>query len=174
MVSDAQVRTITLFFLFSLMDEKLAIEAASKTIAQVKSNKSFKSKKSAKQGIVESDSESNVDQLGGDHFQLEIIPILKKGFDYYRKYISRSQISSTPTTAWKLPESTSLEAWRLFHSEVSEAELIAVTLSKILRFHDESISRGLGVSLGTIRYRTSKGTRLLGQSLQRATSKKRA
>ena len=145
MVSDADTRAIALFFLFSLMEEKVALHAAHKTVAHLKSHTA-------------PDAEVDRDDLIG---------VLRKMFDQHRKLAPRNQTSAPPDTAWKLPPGMDASAWSKFQKEAGENEIIAVTLSRLLSFSDEDIAAGLGISLGSARYRIGKGVRQLGAILKR-------
>jgi hypothetical protein len=162
MVSDApeneQVRAIALFFLFALMDEKVALEAAHKTIAQIK----------AGQGRNFSGGTAKGELAAG-----ELVLLLRKAYDHYRKQVPRNRPTALPTTAWQLESLVDLAPWQRFQKEATEPEMVAVILSKILGLDDQAIADGLGISIGTARYRISKGIRNLGQiALQPSAAKK--
>ena len=145
MLSDEQARGIALFFLFSLMDEKVALQAAHKSVASVKAL-----------------------APGPDHAAAdsEIIKILRKNFAAHRTLLARNRPSEMPTS-WILPEGVTSAAWSRFHKDSSDAEIVAVVLSKILNFPDDAIVAGLGLSIGTLKYRVGKGMKQLGASLAR-------
>ncbi len=58
--------------------------------------------------------------------------------------------------------SVDLTSWKAFFNSVDPVEVEAVLLSQILGFSDLEISDALGVSEGTVRYRTGHGLRKLG------------
>lgn len=53
-------------------------------------------------------------------------------------------------------------AWKAFFNSTEAVESEAVLLSQILKFTDSEIAWALGVSEGTVRYRTGHGLRKLG------------
>jgi len=55
-----------------------------------------------------------------------------------------------------------LTHWASFQSAVDTSESEAVLLSKILHFTDEEIADGMGITVGTVRYRVGRGLRRLG------------
>lgn len=138
---EEQVRQIALFFLFAFMDEKLALQAAQKTVAQMK----------ALQG-------------SGAWPSVPLIRVLRKTFEQMRKLNPKSRPANIPGSVWNLPAGLDLSPWLKFQREASDTEIIAVALSKILRFEDPEIAEGIDVSLGTARYRIGKGVRQLGQA----------
>lgn len=145
MVSDSDTRAIALFFLFAFMEEKVALQAAHKAVASLKSRTASGAK------------------VGRD----DLIEVLRKQFDQHRKLAPRNQTSAPPETAWRIPAGLDTVAWSKFQKEAGENEIIAVTLSRILGFTDEDIAGGLGISLGSARYRIGKGMRQLGLILKR-------
>lgn len=152
MLSDEQARGIALFFLFTLMDEKTALAAAHKAVAAAKA-------------AAPKPTESPSDET--------IVTVLRKTFESHRKQLPRSRAVDAPTR-WKLPSGVDAAAWSKFHKDAADTEVVAVVLSKILRFPEESIAEGLNVSLGTLRYRVAKGMRHLGGAIGRSQQAARA
>lgn len=150
MITDEQVRAIALFFLFALMDEKIALRAAEKAVASLK----------ATHGRAPgSENAAKVE----DH---SLIRAVKKSFDQHVKLAPRNRAVSVPDSMWKLPSGfdakTGIQAWTRFQQDSGENEIVAVIFSRVLGFRDEDIADGLNVSLGTARYRIGKGMRQLG------------
>ncbi|MES2856359.1 MAG: hypothetical protein V4692_10880 [Bdellovibrionota bacterium] len=138
---DERARRIALFFLFSLADERVAFQAAHKAVASLKAS-------SAKAS----------NELGVDHIRL-----LKKIYDKHKTLLERESLANAvPPTSWQLAPGVSAATWLRFRKNAADQEVIALVLSKIVGFDDESVARGLGVSVGTIRYRVGKALRQLG------------
>jgi hypothetical protein len=154
---DEQVRRIALFFLFSLMDEKVALQAAHKTIA------GLKAAGEAVSGSVTHDFTSTSGSSSATS-AITIIAALRKMHDQHRKLVPRNRPLMIPNSAWSLPENVDAEAWIKFQKDSADTEIVAVVLSKILSYSDQDIAEGLNVSLGTARYRIGKGVRQLGMS----------
>lgn len=152
MVADEQVRLIALFFLFSLMDEKVALEATHKVVAQLKA--------------------AGARGQRGPTVEADLIRVLRKTHDHHRKIAHRNRSPGVSEEAWTTFAETA--TWAKFQRDVSENELIAVLLSKILGFKEESIADGLGISIGTVRYRVGKAIRALGHVPMQPTDPKRA
>ena len=142
MVSDEQVRAIALFFLLSLMDEKVALQASEKVIANLKTKKA------------RAETESVSDEA--------LIQVLRQSHDQHRHLVPRNRATDAPQAAWDLPDKFDLVPWIKFQREAGENEILAVVLSRVLGFKDDVIASGLNVSLGTARYRIGKGMRQLG------------
>lgn len=145
MITNEQVRGIALFFLLALMEERLALQAAHKAIAHLKSIGTNSG----------TNPTSEIDPV-------TLIRVLKKTLVPYRKLLTRNRGGITPGSAWKLPDNSDITPWVKFQKDNSENEVIAVILSKVLPFTDQQIAEGLNVSLGTARYRIGKGVRQLG------------
>lgn len=140
MITEEDVRRIALFFLFALSDEKSALQAAQKTVAQLKA-------KSAG---------SNAD----------LIRTLRKAFEHQQKLGLRAPNVPLSESVCQLPPDVELRAWLKFKKDASEQEIVALVLAKILGFSEDDIARGLDVSIGTVHYRVGKGTRQLGTAMK--------
>jgi DNA-directed RNA polymerase specialized sigma24 family protein len=140
MMTDEQVRSVALFFLFSSMDEKVAIQSAQKAIAHLKAG----------------------DQLTPS----AIIRTTKKLYDQYLRSPQRSRATIIPEHAWILPEHVDMTAWAKFQKDAAPEQVVAVIYSKLLGYTDQQVAEGLGLSIGTTRYRVGKGTRQLGSIMK--------
>ena len=137
-MSDEQVRWIALFFLFSSMDEKVAIQSAQKAIAQLKS----------------AGAKMITPAL--------IIRTSRKILEHYHQSPMRNRAPVIPQGVWTLPPHFDMTSWMKFQKDAAPEQVVAVIFSKILGFNDVDIAEGLGISLGTARYRVGKGIRQLG------------
>lgn len=146
MITDEQTREIALFFLFSLLDQRVALQAAHKAIAQVKSLPT-------EEGVIS---------------KSDIALILKRGFESHRKLLPRNQPTEISETALAFPEGTDFATWQKFHLVASDQEITAVVMSKILGYDDAVMAEGFQVSIGTMKYRISKGIRQLGTVVPKA------
>jgi hypothetical protein len=88
-----------------------------------------------------------------------------KSYEIIKQSQSLNRASLVQKTKYILPPGVSLGAWRQFHKEAADDELMSVVWSQIVGFEDSVISQGLGVSEGTVRYRVGRGLRQLGQLL---------
>lgn len=149
MVSSDQAREIALFYLLSLMDEKLALSAAHKSIAQLKAMKP---------------------REDGTHDRADVARLLRKGFDTHRKQLSRNRPTEMSEALLGFPEGTDLATWQKFYRSSSDAEVTAVVLARVLGYPEAALAEGFNVSAGTMKYRVAKGVRQLGNVLARAGS----
>lgn len=87
----------------------------------------------------------------------------------------RTRLSSVPPRDWahvpgdagfQFPAKFTPSAWQNFLTHGDPLEIEAVLLSRILEFSDTEIADGLGVTLGTVRYRVGRGLRRLGGFLE--------
>ena len=145
MVTDEQVRWIALFFLFSSMDETHAIQSAQKVIVQLKAHGSPSSLT-----------------------RIEILKAIRKVWDAYLKTPTRRRSPGVPEHSWRLPDHIEIAPWVKFQKDASSEQVTAVVLTKILGFSESEIAEGFGLSLGTSRYRVSRGVKQLG-SVMKAT-----
>ena len=147
LATDDLVRRIALFFLFTLMDERVAMHAAQKAVAHLKATGA------AAKGASSSSASA-------------VIQILRRLHDQHRKLLPRSRPVQIAAGTLTFPEGVDIAPWIKFQKEGSDQEIVAVVLSKVLSYSDEDIAEGLGVSLGTARYRIGKGVRQLGLSIK--------
>ena len=143
MISEAQLRSIALFFYFAFQDEKLAEQASAKTIARIQ-------RRQKEQDIVE------------DEMDSIIVSITCKIWRAQKKHIRSTQSAISVEGGWLLQKDVDLGPWQQFRKETVEDEFLVLIWSKILKFSDDSISKGLGVTTGTIRHRVGRGLKLLG------------
>lgn len=147
MVSSDQAREIALFYLLSLMDEKLALSAAHKSIAQLKTLKP---------------------QVGGHFDRIDVARVLRRGFDTHRKMLSRNRPTEMGERILWFPEGTDFNTWQKFYRSSSDAEVTAVVLTRVLGYSEAQVAEGFNVSSGTMKYRVAKGIRQLGNLLSKA------
>ncbi len=146
MVSAEQARDIALFFLLSLLDQKQALAAAHKTIAQLKGMKAGHQ----------------------THTRVQIARVLSKAFDAQRKMLSRNRPTEMSDAAIQFPAGTDLPTWQKFHRQSSDGEITAVILTQLLGFSEDEAAEGFNVSTGTMKYRVAKGMRQMGAVLAKA------
>lgn len=146
MVSSDQAREIALFFLLSLMDEKLALSAAHKSIAQLKA----------------------MSVSGSEPERADVARVLSRAFDSHRKQLSRNRPTEMSSSVVTFPAGTDFASWQKFYRASSDAEVCAVVLVRVLGFSENDVASGFNVSTGTMKYRVAKGVRQLGGALAKA------
>jgi hypothetical protein len=142
---DERARKIALFFLFSLCDERVALQASHKAIAQFKAatDETFK-------------------------FDGDTIRVLKKIYDRHKTLMARESIANAVApSSWVLSEGVNANHWLRFRKNAADQEVVALVLSRIVGFNEEEVARGLGVSPGTVRYRVGKALRQLGSLIEK-------
>lgn len=139
MLSPAQIEKVGLFFALALLNQKQATLAAGKVVASFKVAALLKKSKQV---------EANDVQLIG------------KCCSVLKKYSS----NGAPIDIGEgfLRRAIDLGPWQRFRKEAEADEFLALLLHRILGFSEDDISRALGVTPGTIHYRTSKGAVHLG------------
>lgn len=142
-----QAREIGLFFLLGLMEERVALSAASRAIAQLKAEFSELSRK---------DREREAVSIGA------VIKVCRESWKAHRKLIPRNQLSEAPTGGWVVPAGLDLEVWARYQKDAPDEDIMAVLFSLVLGVSDEDLAEGFQTSTGTIRYRLGKGVRQLG------------
>lgn len=147
-MTEAEIQSIALFFYFSFLDDKKAIEASTLTLNICRSRK-----------IKDPGLKSPV----------IIVSITKTVWDKFKARESRGRPNTTVKSGWRIPVGVDLGPWCEFQKLASEDELLTVIWSKILSISDEDISEGLGITPGTVRYRLGRALRKLGSMSQGTT-----
>lgn len=142
-----QAREIGLFFLLGFMEERVAIAAASRAIAQLKAEFSDGSSKESEQKRVPVN---------------DIILACRSSWKSHRKQIPRNQVMETPETAWVVPSNLNIDVWSRYQKDAPDEDVMALLFSLVLGFSDDDLAEGFQTSVGTIRYRLGKGVRQLG------------
>ena len=140
---EAQIKSVALFFFFSLLDEKAAFQATTKTLGQ-----SFRRQR--RKDDDESDAPSR------------LVHLTQKNWEKWNNKKKAGQSLITYEAGWLLKPDIDLGPWKEFRKEADPDEFLAVIWSHILKFSDQHISEGLGVTIGTVRHRVGRGLRHLG------------
>ena len=101
--------------------------------------------------------------------ELESNHIVLLSLDNYWKdlqYEPRAGVSSfSSDSGWLLPNGLHFEPWKEFQKTASSEELFITVAAQILKFPEVTITKVLGLSSGTIRYRLAKTARKIGTSI---------
>jgi len=134
-------KSIALFFFFALMDEQRAIEATSKAIQNYRGRMAKHPEKKSAVTLVAAT--ADVWRIEGSR-------------------VVRGRQNFAFGAGWSLPEGLDLGPWKEFQKTAQEDEFLALIWSQILKISDEDLATGLGISIGTLRYRLGKALRKLG------------
>ncbi len=143
MLSEAQIKSVALFFFYACMDEETAFQSTTKTIEKCK-------KRTAKGAL--------------EHEDVEAV-LVNSTFETWKQWqqgTSLSHISVSHEAGWMLAEGAEFGVWQDFRRSAEADEFLAVIWSKLLKIPDEHIAKGLDVSVGTVRHRVGRGLRQLG------------
>ena len=94
------------------------------------------------------------------------IAILHKYREKLKKFPRRDWQHNPEEKGFVLPKGFDMQGWQNFITNSDIQEVEAVLLSRILHLPDEEVAQGLGVTVGTIRYRVGRGLRALGGYLE--------
>jgi len=140
---DSVTRMVAKFFYFSSLDEQISFAASLRALADLRHNGWLEEKSRARWVGVLSKWRPKIRQLRGRQWP---------GFAQAPGYVR--------------PHDFDLNAWSGFLNAGEASEVEAVLFSKILNFSDDEIAEGLGVTVGTVRYRVGRGLRHLGGYLE--------
>ncbi|MCB0414511.1 MAG: hypothetical protein KDD50_09265 [Bdellovibrionales bacterium] len=147
MLNEELLRKAILFYFFTFNDEGTSLKAAKQSIRQCQ--KRLK----------------NTSEASADEIESTLIYFLNKNWNRYIFKKANERFSLSHETSWKLYDDVSLGWWRQFLKESNSDEYLAVVCSLILKFKEQNIAHGFGVSKGTVRHRINRGLRKLA-SLQ--------
>lgn len=140
-MSDSDVKAIVRFFFFTMLDEKRALVASSEAL-EICNRRLQKSP-----------------QL---NHHILIVSATQTVWGKHRKLVQRGRPQYSLESGWRMPEGLDLSPWKEFQKKAPEEELLALVWSKILVFSDEVISEGLGLTVGTLRFRVGRALRKMG------------
>ena len=140
-MTEDDVRSIALFFYFAFLDDKKAIEAASRSL-----------------GLCRVRLEKNPDLKPS----VLIVSSTKTIWDKYLRRVARGRPNTSFESGWLIPENMDFGPWQEFQKLATDDELLTTIWSKILKISDDDISEGLGITQGTIRFRLGRALRKLG------------
>ncbi len=140
-MTDRDVHLISAFFFYVFLDEDMAVRASHRAFPVI--NKKIKKNKLEKDSVFVTTT-----------FSL---------WNSYRKHLDQKiKIREEKMTSFSL-STVYLEKWISFREKAAEDEFLAVIWNKVLGISEKDISLGLGVGLGTVRYRVGRGLSLLGE-----------
>lgn len=142
-----QARAIGLFFLLGLMEERVALSAAGRAIAQLKAEFPDISRKDREQEAVPIEA---------------LIKVCRESWKSHRKQIPRNQPTTAPETSWVIPAGLEISTWARYQKDAPDEDIMTLLFSLVLEIGDEDLAEGFQTSVGTIRYRLGKGVRQLG------------
>lgn len=140
-MTQSDLRSVALFFFYATLDEKKALEASTKAAELIK-------KKVSRDPQVKTN--------------VAIVFCTRQIWESNSGRFSRGRPNYSSDSGWLLPEGLDLGPWKEFQKIAQEEEFLCLIWSKILNFSDEDISLGLGISIGTLRYRIGRALRKLG------------
>ena len=138
------VRSIANFFFFAFLDEGLANDHSNRVTAKFKA----RVRKHGNMAVA-------------DQHAL-IVHLTNEAYLSQRKTLMKGHTLISGDGGWVVPEGMDLAPWKQFHKEASDHEMLSVLWSQILGFPDQAISEGIGVTIGTVRYRVGHGLQKLG------------
>ena len=129
------IRSTALFFYLNLFDSRLAFAASQRTLSAWRDH-------------------------GGSR-RSDLIPIAKKTLKHVRS-LRFFGLENVPGD-FDLPKGIDTRAWIELKKRVEIAEYEAILWSQVLKFSDDELADGFGVSVGTIRHRVGRALRELGR-----------
>ena len=136
-MDESIIRSTALFFYLNLFDTKLAFAASQRTLSSWR-------------------------DLGISR-RSDLVPIAQKQLKHIRslKFFGPESVAGD----FELPKNVEIAAWKELKKRVEWAEYDAILWSQVLRFTDDELAEGFGVSPGTIRHRVGRALRELGRLL---------
>jgi DNA-directed RNA polymerase specialized sigma24 family protein len=139
MAATAITDTAVKYFFFFSFDEQLSFSASLKVLAELKAN----------------------NRIEAEHREYWV-QMLHKWKPKVRNLRPRPWSDSPVAKGFVVPAEFDLTVWVSFLNAAEADQIEAVLLSRILGFSDIEIAGGLGITVGTVRYRVGHGLRRLG------------
>ncbi|MGE3682470.1 MAG: sigma factor-like helix-turn-helix DNA-binding protein [Bdellovibrionales bacterium] len=142
-ITDSVIDTVAKYFYFSCLDEQVSFAASLRVLSELRGKN-----------------------------QLEIkhrdrwVEVLAKWKQRLPSLHGRAWADKRDQRGFQIPPGFDMGAWMTFIASCEPTEVEAVLLSRLLGFNDEEIAAGLGVTVGTVRYRVGRGLRHLGGFLE--------
>lgn len=147
MTSEAQIKSVALFFSLALLDDQLASQAALATLYRLR-------KKTDKQNL------SELQQ------QAMMVSLMSKIWVRYCKYLYRGQDATYTGGLNNLKNDfIDLGPWREFRRMTDDNEFLSVLWLQVIGFDEQAIAEGLNTTVGTVRHRVSRGLKYLGERM---------
>lgn len=133
------VEAVAKFFFFCCLDEQLSFAASLKVLSDLKAR----------------------NWLDEDH-RARWVQSLRRWRPKLTTLRPRPWADAPLHKGFLLPQEFDINLWASFLTAGEPGEVEAVLLSRFLGFTDLELAAGLGVSVGTVRYRVGRGLRHLG------------
>ena len=143
-MNEQTVRPMALFFFYAISNEVSARSATIKSMHLVSKLGKRKNTKSRP-------------------FAAQIVEATNRVWEKHHTSQRSKTADRIESGSWVMPQNLDMGAWKQFSKQAEPDEMLAVVWSKILKFSDEDIAEGLGVTVGSIRHRVGRGLRLLGE-----------
>jgi hypothetical protein len=140
-MSESDIKAIALFFFYALLDDRKALEVAGEALEM------------ARRRLAANTELKN---------SVAIVAATKQIWEKHSGQFVRGRPNYSLESGWLVPQGLDLGPWKEFQKSAQEDEFLCLIWSKILKISDEDISQGLGISVGTLRYRIGRALRKLG------------
>lgn len=149
-MSENDVKAIALFFFYALLDDRRALEAAGEALEMARRRLAANTELKT---------------------TVAIVGATKQIWEKHSGQFVRGRPNYSLESGWLVPQGLDLGPWKEFQKSAQEDEFLCLIWSKILKISDEDISQGLGISIGTLRYRIGRALRKLGMMANPVTTK---
>ncbi len=133
------IDTVAKYFYFLSLDEQVAVGTSFRVLSEIKS-----------QGYMDLS------------HRAQWIALAHRYRDKIKKIPRREWVLSPGEKGFSFPKGFDTSGWINFLNNGDVQEVEAVLLSRILNLPDEEVAAGLGVTIGTVRYRVGRGLRAMG------------
>jgi hypothetical protein len=142
----SQIRSVALFYFFTLLDKNLVYKATADTIKFCKREQSRHDKKIINNSF--------------------LVKATYKFWQKYKNQKSRPLIELQEIKeSFHIPAKVNFSVWKQFMKDSQTNISLVVVWACLLGFTEKEISEGMEVSHGTVRYRTGKGLKDLAVEL---------
>ena len=160
-VSEHHIKLMALFFYYVFLDKHITLKATRKAFKIQKKMLAHKQSQATQQPL------SLAQKSMMDPIVLMISTCLEvwqkyKKHGFHQKNKNLQGFYDIDSHEHGFSASVDLGPWCDFLKEAEEHVILVVIFSQVLLLSDKDIAKGMGVSIGTVRYRLGYGLRLLG------------
>lgn len=139
-MTDSSLRSISLFFFFAALEERLVVSASQQAVRALR-------------GPMDGASEPD---------NVRLVRVTSGIWGQIKQQVNRGAVHFLPGPQWSLPKQVSMGAWQEFHKHATEDELPILIWCQILGIPERDVAVGMNLPEGTVRHRLGRALRKLG------------
>lgn len=158
-MSENHIKLMALFFYYVFLEKRITLKATQKAFKMQKKILVHKQNQATQKQLISAQKPTSMALMISTC--LHIWQKYKK-YGFHKKDKNLQGFYNIDSHQYGFSSSIDLGPWCDFLKEAEEHVILVVIFSHILLLSEKDIAKGMGVSVGTVRYRLGYGLRLLG------------